>query len=113
MKYQASTHLKLADTTGRVPASILDGFIREELLRQISTALKSHLPIHRSPFTNPSQVTNQTDQVNFTTELVILSCDQWYRFRLEIDHYCLDLPTDKRHELQALLDAMESPENTR
>ncbi|GAB3507860.1 hypothetical protein GCM10027341_43020 [Spirosoma knui] len=107
MRYKASVHLKKADTSGRVPASILDGFVREELLQKISAAIKPHLVIRQPAFTDLTQSETQADQVNFTTELIVLPGDRWNQFREQLSQWGHHLAADEFHHLQALLDTVE------
>lgn len=107
MRYKASIHLKQADTAGRVPASILDGFVREELLRQISAALKPNLTVEQAIVTENAQPVAYTDQVDFTTELVILPSNQWNQFIEQLRQWCDNQLPNETHELNALLSALE------
>ncbi len=107
MRYTASIHLKQADTEGRIPASILDEYIREELLRQLGTALKPQLAIQRGRAEVGSQAGSLASQVNFTTELVILQADQWHQLKEQLSGWCRLLFPDEPQRLDDLLHALE------
>ena len=108
MKYKASVYLKKADTAGRVPASVLDEFVRTELLGQIGTALKPHLIIQQADVTDGSQSVTHTERVDFTTELIILPTEQWNHFRDQFSQWFISQDTNKSSGLLALFDALEN-----
>ncbi len=109
MRYKASVHLRKADTAGRVPASILDGVVRQELLGQIGTALKPHLTIQQAVVTDELQPAAHADRINFTTELVILPGEQWNQFKEQLSQWCkAHFPAESDNQ-QTLFETLENP----
>lgn len=107
MKYNASVQLKKADTEGRVPASILDEYVRQELIRQVGACLKPHLLI-RKVMDTTSCGDAHTSLVSFISEGVLLSAAEWNCVKEQLSHgFDSPIAGDLR-SLQTLIDSIET-----
>lgn len=107
MKYTASVQLKKADTDGQVPASILDEYVRQELIRQVGACLKPHLVVRKvldpTPCSNP-----HTGQVSFMAEGLLLSAAEWNCVKEQLNlGFSSPMDRDLR-SLQSLIDRIET-----
>lgn len=106
MKYTSSIQLKKADTEGHIPASIVDEYVRQELIRQVGIALKPYLSVQERSSEN-DRLNAHANLINFTTELVVLSVAELNCFTDQLSDYFRLIPVEERHRLQTLIDTLE------
>ncbi|MBD2756494.1 hypothetical protein [Spirosoma validum] len=100
MNYKAITTLKKADTEGRIPAYTLDQYVRSELCHQLAEAIKQRLLITRSDANQPT--------VDFSTELILLSSDQWRLIKETLHYSAESVPSDLQLAIQQLINEVDT-----
>ncbi|MBC3789161.1 hypothetical protein [Spirosoma utsteinense] len=107
MKYTASVQLKKADTEGQVPASILDEYVRQELIRLVGACLKPHLIVRKMMDTTDCGDAH-TDLVNFISDGVVLSAAEWNCVKEQLSHGFGSPIAGELRSLQTLIDSIET-----